>query len=88
MDWNSMARAMQRSGASGSEEELEERLRIHAGPLHMILNCPACGARHIDEGEFVEKRHHTHACQSCGMVWRPAVEHTLGVQFLPGFKNS
>lgn len=87
MDWNCMARAAQRAGASGSEEEIEEWLKIHSGPIHMILTCPACGERHIDEGEFTEKRHHTHACQHCGMVWRPSVEHTLGVQFLPGFKN-
>ena len=52
-----------------------------------ILNCPECKARHIDEGDFAEKPHHTHACQSCGFVWRPAVVNTHGVQFLPGFKN-
>lgn len=56
-------------------------------PVPMILNCPTCGARHIDAGEFATKVHHTHACQSCGMVWRPAVVETVGVQFLPGFKN-
>lgn len=32
--------------------------------------------------------HHTHACQHCGMVWRPAVVPTVGVYFLPGFKNT
>jgi hypothetical protein len=53
----------------------------------MLLWCPACAARHIDEGEFATKEHHTHACQSCGMVWRPAVVPTVGVQFLPGFKE-
>lgn len=53
----------------------------------MLLWCPACGQRHIDEGEFATKHHHTHACQKCGMVWRPAVVYTVGVQFLPGFKN-
>lgn len=56
-------------------------------PIQMLLTCPACRARHIDEGEFATKLHHTHACQKCGMVWRPAIEHTLGVRFLPGFKN-
>jgi len=54
----------------------------------MLLWCPACGERHIDEGEFATKPHHTHACQSCGMVWRPARVNTLGVRFLPGFKNN
>lgn len=55
----------------------------------MILNCPAqgCNARHIDEGEFAEKVHHTHACQVCGHVWRPAKLNTHGVQFLPGYKG-
>jgi predicted RNA-binding Zn-ribbon protein involved in translation (DUF1610 family) len=57
------------------------------GAIPMILTCPSCGARHIDEGEFATKRHHTHACQSCGLVWRPAKEFTVGVQFLPGYKS-
>jgi rubredoxin len=56
-------------------------------PIPMRLTCPECGALHIDEGEFATKPHHTHACQSCGMVWRPAVVCTVGVRFLPGFKN-
>lgn len=55
--------------------------------IPLILFCPACGKRHIDVGEFETKLHHTHACQRCGMVWRPAIEYTVGVQFLPGFKN-
>lgn len=55
--------------------------------IPMLLCCPSCGKRHIDEGEFADKVHHTHACQYCGMTWRPAVEPTVDVQFLPGFKN-
>jgi len=55
--------------------------------IAMLLWCPACGKRHIDEGEFATKEHHTHACQFCGMVWRPAIDFTVGVRFLPGFKN-
>ncbi len=58
-----------------------------APPIPLILNCPECGTRHIDVGEFATKPHHTHACQNCGMVWRPGVVPTVGVQFLPGFKN-
>lgn len=54
----------------------------------MILFCPLCHQRHVDEGEFSIKPHHTHACQHCGMVWRPALIHTIGVAFLPGFKNT
>lgn len=56
-------------------------------PIPMILTCPSCCERHIDEGEFATKPHHTHACQGCGMVWRPAVVTTVGVRFLPGFKS-
>lgn len=51
------------------------------------LPCPACGQLHIDEGEWANKPHHTHACQFCGNVWRPAIVDTVGVQFLSGFKN-
>jgi predicted RNA-binding Zn-ribbon protein involved in translation (DUF1610 family) len=60
---------------------------VSSKPIEMLLWCPSCGARHIDEGEFATKPHHTHACQTCGMCWRPAVRYTSGVQFLPGFKN-
>lgn len=56
-------------------------------PIPMRLTCPTCGALHLDEGEFATKPHHTHACQACGMVWRPAIEPTVGVRFLPGYKN-
>lgn len=68
-------RANQSPGAAVSE------------PLAMILHCPMCHARHIDKGEFATKPHHTHACQSCGLAWRPAIHPTVGVQFLPGFKD-
>jgi hypothetical protein len=56
-------------------------------PIPMRLCCEGCGKLHIDEGEFATKPHHTHSCQYCGLTWRPAVVHTVGVQFLPGFKN-
>lgn len=63
-------------------------------PIPMILHCPGvkddgtvCGARHVDVGLFATKLHHTHSCQTCGFTWRPAVVDTVGVQFLPGFKN-
>lgn len=55
--------------------------------IPMILTCPSCNTRHIDEGEFERVPHHTHACQSCGMVWRPARVNTHGVKFLPGYKG-
>lgn len=56
-------------------------------PIPMILHCPSCGERHIDEGEFMTRPHHNHSCQECGSIWRPAVVDTVGVKFLPGFKN-
>lgn len=56
-------------------------------PISMRLTCPMCGELHVDEGEFATKPHHTHACQFCGEVWRPAIVNTVGVRFLPGFKN-
>lgn len=59
-----------------------------SSPIPMRLHCPQCHELHIDEGEFATKPHHTHACQHCGNVWRPAIVSTVGVKFLPGFKNS
>jgi rubredoxin len=56
-------------------------------PIPMLLWCPECKTRHVDKGEFATKPHHTHACQACGFTWRPAVPATVGVQFLPGFKD-
>ncbi len=56
-------------------------------PVPMLLWCPECGERHVDVGDFATKPHHTHACQGCGHVWRPAIVATCGVQFLPGYKN-
>lgn len=53
----------------------------------MRLPCEKCGALHIDEGEFAVKPHHTHTCQRCGLTWRPAIEPTVGVLFLPGYQN-
>lgn len=57
-------------------------------PIPMLLFCPECWKRHVDQGEFATKHHHTHACQYCGHVWRPAIVATVGVQFLPGFRDN
>ena len=67
---------------------LREKIVALEAPIPMLLFCPTCGSRHLDEGDFATKVHHTHACQGCGMVWRPAVVPTVGVHFLPGFKNA
>ncbi len=56
-------------------------------PRSLRLPCERCGEIHIDEGDFATKPHHTHSCQFCGLTWRPAVFATVGVAFLPGFKN-
>ena len=60
---------------------------VTPAPIPMRLHCPACKTLHIDDGHFATRPHHTHACQVCGMVWRPALVATVGVRFLPGFKN-
>lgn len=64
-------------------KELQER-RV---PIPMILFCPMCHERHIDKGDFATRPHHTHSCQACGLTWRPSINTTVGVQFLPGFKD-
>lgn len=51
-------------------------------PIRVRLPCERCGTLHIDRGEFATERHHTHQCEKCGLVWRPAEEDTIGVQFL------
>jgi hypothetical protein len=56
-------------------------------PIPMRLCCEGCGTLHVDEGEFAVKPHHTHSCQECGLTWRPAIVCTVGVRFLPGYKN-
>lgn len=61
---------------------------MRENPIPMVLFCPLCHMRHVDKGKFATEPHHTHACQNCGMVWRPAIEPTVGVVFLPGFKDS
>lgn len=60
---------------------------VTTSPIPMLLWCPECSNRHVDQGAFATKVHHTHACQVCGHCWRPAVRPTCGVQFLPGFKD-
>lgn len=64
------------------------RKLMNPAPVPMLLWCPECGHRHVDRGDFATKPHHTHACQECGHVWRPAIAHTVGVQFLPGFRDA
>lgn len=74
-------------GNHGRFLEHEPKKGMLGEPVPMLLWCPECGKRHIDVGEFSKQLHHTHACQHCGMVWRPAKVFTVGVEFLPGYKN-
>lgn len=61
--------------------------KSNMAPIPMRLSCPVCDQLHLDEHVFRTKPHHTHACQHCGHVWRPALVATRGVRFLPGFLN-
>jgi hypothetical protein len=74
--------------ALAAEVERRRSAPVESVPVPMRLVCEGCGELHIDEGEFATKPHHTHACQHCGAVWRPAIVATVGVRFLPGFKNT
>ena len=87
--WHDYANERRKSAAVA---DLESAARAFASmpavPVPMILHCPECHARHVDAGAFATKPHHTHACQSCGFAWRPAVVPTVGVQFLPGVRDA
>lgn len=56
-------------------------------PIPMLIYCPRCNGRHIDIGEFATKPHATHSCQHCGLTFKPAKVPTVGVEFLPGYRN-
>ena len=80
----------ERDGVKSMWHVPPRRALTHApapAPVRMLLPCPNCGARHVDEGSFATKSHHTHACQTCGHVWRPALVPTVGVRFLPGYRD-
>lgn len=48
-------------------------------PMAARIYCPICGVRHIDEGEWQHRPHHTHLCARCGAEWR--VEGKDGLYF-------
>lgn len=77
-----------RDGNSTAITRAIDRLQELIAPIPMRLRCPICGGLHVDQGEFATKPHHTHACQYCGEVWRPAIVPTVGVAFLPGFRDT
>lgn len=49
-------------------------------PIEMILHCPTCQRRHVDEEEWRKIPHRSHLCDGCGCVWRPADVPTIGVK--------
>lgn len=53
-------------------------------PVPMILFCPKCGTRHIDQPDpangWDKHPHRSHLCASCGLIWRPADICTVGVE--------
>ncbi len=77
-----------RSELSVAMVRLRELEEAEGKPIPLFLTCPGCNGRHIDEGFFATHSHTTHACQHCGLTWRPAIVPTVGVQYLPGFKNT
>lgn len=44
----------------------------------LVLFCPKCGFRHVDEGEWATREHRTHLCARCGDTWRPHDFPTVG----------
>jgi hypothetical protein len=66
---------------------LNRQLGDKCAPIPMRLHCPLCHELHVDQGTFATKPHRDHVCQHCGHVWRPALVPTVGVQFLPGYKD-
>lgn len=64
------------------DEKLQQPVATAPTPLRMRLRCEKCGELHIDKGEWATKPHKHHRCEKCGLVWQPALVHTVGVQFL------
>jgi hypothetical protein len=60
-----------------------ERSMAESAPIDMILFCPSCGAKHVDEPEpasgWANPPHKSHLCHGCGTIWRPASVPTNGV---------
>lgn len=51
-------------------------------PIPMVIHCPDCGKKHVDEGEWATKEHKTHLCSRCKALFRPANVPTVGVEKL------
>jgi hypothetical protein len=66
---------------SGQRVGAEQQKHV---PIPMLLWCPKCSEKHVDEGAYATTPHSTHTCQNCGLLWKPALVPTVGVNFLPG----
>ncbi len=53
-------------------------------PIDIILICPNCFMRHVDEPQpeknWDNPPHRSHECQFCYTIWRPADVPTNGVE--------
>lgn len=66
-----------------AQVKCERRLAAAAQEaIRMLLQCPECFERHIDEGEWVTRPHKVHECQKCGHQFKVCDRPTVGVQFL------
>lgn len=65
----------------------EPKEEPEGSPLELLIHCPRCKTQHIDEGRFATHPHKDHACQDCGLVFRPCKLPSIGVQFFTGYKN-
>ncbi len=95
-----VALALETLFESKAREALEGRTlpELVPQPMKQVIYCPLsakcecgrprmCGARHVDKGDFATKPHHTHSCQECGGSFRLQKEATVGVAFIPEFKD-
>jgi rubredoxin len=89
------AAAMQRCSLTIDRLTREKDAALKFQPIDMILHCPKCGLRHVDEPEhpngpsafsrvgdsvWTNPPHRSHLCHGCGHVWRPADVPTNGVE--------
>jgi hypothetical protein len=59
-------------------------------PQRMVLYCPECGVKHIDEKDeatgidWATRPHKKHLCLTCGFIWQPSLINTVGVDSIGG----
>ena len=78
--WRDWGEVVDELLAGGDASTLEAAT---ASPIPMVLACPTCHERHVDEGEWATRPHKTHLCSRCGALFRPANVPTVGVAALP-----